>query len=173
MGAGVGCDRGWPGGGVGAASGVRWAVCDVSGCGGVVVADSVAVCSVGGRAAGVAVAGVVGGAAGGAGAAEGAAAGVTRGGRLWGDVLRSPVDNVVTCRLHLGVSTGDLLAPDEVAAILGISRTAVRNTMWRKGIKERRGYPRHQVEALKAAGYGQGRGRRTDLLAVHETDETQ
>jgi hypothetical protein len=57
--------------------------------------------------------------------------------------------------------SGDVMSTDEVAALLGIDREAVRSTMRRYGIPH--GWPRADVEALKARGYGQGQGRRTDL----------
>lgn len=58
---------------------------------------------------------------------------------------------------------------DEVARLLGISPRSVNVVLARHGIPHQSGWDRAAVEALKANGYGQGKGRRTDLEVNRET----
>ena len=63
------------------------------------------------------------------------------------------------------------MTADEVAALLGISPRSVNVVLARHGIPHRSGWDRAAVEALKASGYGQGKGRRTDLRPTADTPE--
>lgn len=47
----------------------------------------------------------------------------------------------------------ELMTVQEVAELLGIQQDSVRQVLGRHGIRERRGYPRDQVERFRRTAY--------------------